>query len=555
MSDAQAELANLKAELEAEQIRQQLEEARYAQKSLRTLNNLVETSTPSTHPTIIDPYDGLFDDGDFMVGGGNGYYSSVDDRKDGKFLPIYETESDLRIIRARCTKVAFLDAVGIGALESLADYTIGKGYQYTVTEKEENSVPSEMLEEMEELIRHILDVNDWTNCLDREYHHRCRVDGELLSVLRWDGADVRWHEEEPDYIKEPLNPPNGPAGSMDRPTSWTFGVHTVSKRPSEILGFHVVRDAEGKDWEYIPAERAVFYKSVPYRNAKRGVSEYWPIYKWLEDNSKLIRNMGQGAALQAAIAWIRELEPGAKASSASSRVVTEANYSRSVRGESGTQTRYGRHFPAGSIITVTGGKYHPGPMGAERNAGFIEVSQHLMRRIGVRWSLPEYLVSGDGSNGNFSTTSIQADSFVRARLSDQARFGKRDVEQLWKSLRMYYMRGKLNDRGLTWQEIRRMVDIKFVAEDPNMKDPLAKREALKIETEAGWTSDETAARELNRDYEEEVRKGAERRENPAMAMAQETGQEGGKESKPPVMDESFREQLNQMYFAWGEKYT
>ena len=46
------------------------------------------------------------------------------------------------------------------------------------------------------------------------------------------------------------------------------------------------------------------------RSVKRGLSDFYPIQGNLEIARRVLRNMGEGSAVQAAIAWIQEMAPG-----------------------------------------------------------------------------------------------------------------------------------------------------------------------------------------------------------------------------------------------------
>ena len=94
------------------------------------------------------------------------------------------------------------------------------------------------------------------------------------------------------------------------PSCWSFGIHTPARETDLALGYHVIYDGTGLDWDYIPAARMENFKRNVPANAKRGVSDFYPVLGDLEREAKLRRNTAEGAALQAAIAWIVETPPG-----------------------------------------------------------------------------------------------------------------------------------------------------------------------------------------------------------------------------------------------------
>src|SRR6185369_4253327 len=101
--------------------------------------------------------------------------------------------------------------------------------------------------------------------------------------------------------------------------------------------------------------------------------------------------------------------------------------------DANTTVRNAAYYPPGSVLKVGyGQEYLPGPMGAERNAGFELVGQYSLRRIGVRWNMPEYMISGDASNGNYSSTLVAESPFVKAREADQQFYKRHFLSILWK---------------------------------------------------------------------------------------------------------------------------
>ena len=78
----------------------------------------------------VDPREYLTDDPTFSTGGSSWEpTTSLDDRIDGRFLPYYQSEEDLRRIRGQARNLTALDSVAIGAVSVLGHYTLGTGFQ------------------------------------------------------------------------------------------------------------------------------------------------------------------------------------------------------------------------------------------------------------------------------------------------------------------------------------------------------------------------------------------------------------------------------------------
>ncbi|MFM8218756.1 MAG: phage portal protein, partial [Planctomycetaceae bacterium] len=371
--------------------------------------------------------------------------------------------------------------------------------------------------------------NDLAGLFDRELHHRVREDGEAFVQLaphRRGACRLRFLE--PEQITEPARP---------RPledwlqiggefvSSWSFGVHTRADDPTDPLGYHVVHDNQGRDWSYLPATEVEHIKRNVPRNAKRGVSDLLAIQGDLEREARLRRNTAEGAALQAAIAWI--LQPSSRESLGGG--LPAAEMPRTVIGPQVNGTRYEpvKRYPPGTILRPSAGlEYKPGPLGAERMPHFLQVMQALLRSIGLRWNMPEYLISGDASNASYASTLVAEAPFVKAREADQ-QFYRRHVQSLlWKALRLAWQAGLEQPPHRDWPQLLRGLDVQVELPAVASRDPLALAQTQALQLAAGWLSKRTAAAQAGLDYELEQRQLAQERAGAATAAeAQPAGPE------------------------------
>jgi len=446
--------------------------------------------------------------------------TTLDDRDNGRFRPAYENEIDLARQRAASRRLAILVGTYSSIMESLRNYTIGKGLDVRVqSEKTVKPLPG-VVEDIRRVIDRFLDHNSIPADLDREAHDRSREDGEFLAALCWRGRDIALEILEPDQLREPADTATlrewvqhvSDIDCDSFPTSWTFGVLTDRRLSSIPLGYHVVRDGGGADWDFFPANQFLHIRRNVYRVAKRGVSDYLPVLEDLRKADKLKTNVVTGAALQAAIAWIEEMPAGVTQSQASSLTPADATYPQPTGQGSGGGTRNvnATHYPAGSIVrTSAGRKYVSPPMGQERNGAFEIAAQMALRSIGVRWSIPEYMISGDASNANYSSTMVAESPFVKAREADQSFYCRHWYQCLWNVVRMAHEKGMLpHCQGLTIEQVESQVEILVTLPTVSVRDPLQHRQALAIEVDRGWTAPSTAAAEIGRDLADEIRAGA-----------------------------------------------
>jgi hypothetical protein len=475
------------------------------------IRGLMEAYVPET----IDRRGYLYDDPTFGFSAGVNPFTSASDRTDGKFRPYYDNEIDLAYIRGAARNLGLLTPVSTAALDRLAEYTFGPGFEFTAQGNDQ-----QLVDACQRVIDRFCDDVDFLGMLDRELHHRSREDGEAFAYIEaGKGGRPGLCTVEPDQIREPGNVRQLEdwLDDFDGVTSWTFGVRCPQNRPWMPLGYHLTRDDGGSDWDYVPERRMVHIKRNVSRNAKRGVSDTFLIVEEIAREAKLRRNMAEGAALQSAIAWILESPPGTSQASIQTLGAGDAvaQYGRQIVG-GGTKPQNVQRYKPGTILKPSPGLvYKPGPMGAERNAGFAEVSQYVLRIVGVRWAMPEYMVSGDASNANYSSTLVAESPFVKAREADQTFYSRVFTDLLWKVLRYEHDRGVLS--AMPWEQI--MAAVEITVQKPSVASRNARElaDVAAIQLNAGILSKRTAARQAGLDWEEEQRNRAEEAPAPAPA--------------------------------------
>jgi hypothetical protein len=470
-------------------------------------------------------------------------WSLLSDREDGKFFPLYETEMDLARIRGQSRNLAAFTSTTIGAVDALRNYVYGTGFTYTVHEKE--GVQAEgLVKQAQSVIDAFIEENDFTGVVDVENHQRSREDGEAFIRLQAEGQQIFVDMIEPDNVTEPANKREiedwlTDTSQMDMLSfvpSWKFGVLTPERQTWRALGYHVVFDSSGSDWEFIPARRMVHIKRNVPRKAKRGVSDYVPVWEDIEAEARLRKNTSEGAAIQAAIAFVREHVPGISKDDIVDFVAANAtgDYEKPIK--SGTRNVKAEKFQPGTVKDIPAGmKYHAGPMGTLRSPIFIEVAQFILRSIGQRWSFPEFIISGDASNSNFASTLMAESPFVKARECDQQFYKRQDSELFWKVLRIAWEMGLLG--GSTWQQVRASIELKIDAPEVASRDKQKQASTDQVLQQMGVKSRRTIANEHDLDFDDELQNIADDGDPVPSSGEGEQPQQAG--MFPESMTESF----------------
>ena len=338
-------------------------------------------------------------------------------RRYGANPPFFWTEQQhwlivdaARVVEAMCPTAQCI-------LDVLCQFCIFNGFEYTVVpRKKAGEEPSEgndaIVNAAQDLLDKWMQDNDWYQW-ELELFRRSRRDGEAFVIFDEgeDGEPVRLRSVEPEQVKEPQD-----ARAMasrvgaDGSYSWKFGILTPKDDTSKPEAYYVVSqysDAQLRGEVYTADEVCHIKTESVDRQTKRGISDFFCVANDLPGVKKLLRNLREGATVQAAIAWVREHPEGAMPAAMGS---TGTHTTRTG------QTMGSVHYDGPTMIDVSAGmKYTAGPLaGTGQSETLIQVLQAALRNIGARWQMPEGIVSGDASNANLASALVAEGPFTRA---------------------------------------------------------------------------------------------------------------------------------------------
>lgn len=430
------------------------------------------------------------------------------DWQDGAYPPYYYQETDIQRMLANVRNLATFDSIYGGVAEALNSYTLGGEWAWKV-EAIHPQCPPELVGQVQRELDKFLEYNDWIGELDSEIHDVSREDGEVLVGLYAEGKEnVICKYTESEFITEPLAKRDLDyyCGTEDAQTAWWFGVHIVWndvlktwnwERP---LGYHVCYDDQGNHWDYLPLEPrmrldedircAVHIKRNVPRRALRGISDYWPVWQDMEANFKLYKGTRDGATLQSYIAYIIQHAEGATRENVSQSLDDDPLWQYTAQRNAASGRRQRRMAPGQIIHVDEGQQYQASPMGSMNQPVFIEVGAAGLRRLAVRWNMPEYLISGDASNSNYASTLSAGSPFVKSRQKDQAFYRRRYRTVMMRAMQIRCLQGAF---GQPWEVIRQLVDIQPEAPDVDIQNILELTQRRQILNQAGVLDAQTWA--------------------------------------------------------------
>lgn len=391
---------------------------------------------------LVDIMSDRFQDGWFPIGGFPGKQA----RTGGKDAPVLWVEQNLDEARSASRLLYDTNDYVTGLIDRVVDYGCGRGFNWTVYEL--GGKPIGDTEELDPALKPaqaVLDAfrrRDKWRSRERELELRSHRDGEaFLRMFRTSpGHPPAVRAVEPEWVAKP-----NCAGDTDGP--WSWGVLTDPDDIEKPLAYHV-RDPQRpqQDGEvviagslfpeeeqlaheliakYSPsltvgAGRVYHFKRNTDRTVKRGKPTLYAAAAGYRSAQKLLRNVVDTATLQAAIYLIRQhtgASPGAVTNFAANFATSGTKPIVGVPGSTGGVSP--RNVPTAAqtgpvvIDTTDATQYSPGPT-TSGVPNYIVALQAVLRRGGVRMGAPEYLSTGDASNGNYASTKEAGSPFVVA---------------------------------------------------------------------------------------------------------------------------------------------
>lgn len=473
-----------------------------------TMNKIVETLQESqslieSWGDVIDVTEFMTDTPGFFQGNSLGVYTQIYDRADGRYRPVYTNESDLKIIRAMSWLLVERVPMAQAWINRLLDYTIGTGFDWTIKAEDKR-----LEKAIQAYVRETLDNSKWSSELERESYAREVGEGECILEHVYENGQCLAIACEADELTEPaIKGELEDWIGVDFVPSWTFGVLTRESRPQNPIGYHFCRNQTGSDWDYVTADKVSHWKRNVRARAKRGFSDFYKPHLYLLRADRVLTNTAEGAATQAAIAYIVEHKDGQQRQ-AENIVKKFAMPTGRVDPLTGIIERKRKMKPGTRLDVPEGQTYKAGLLGANNSGIYIEVMESALRLAGSVHAFVEGMLTGSYSNNNFASALVAEGPFMQGRLSEQSQRKERMREMILKMIRLGAGKRRFAAAGHeSWDSIRDAITVEVIPSRIVPMDPLKTSQALEVQKRNGWVSDKTCINELGRDIDTETANG------------------------------------------------
>jgi len=381
--------------------------------------------------SVVDPAEAYYD-----VDGSRWHQVGARPGQGGAIGVAFTTEQQLREIRAQCRSLAVTNEFAINGHENRISYIVGSGHSYRVTAKPGHKAGDRLVRDAQDVLNQFLKDNKWQKRQQEIVRRRDR-DGEafLRFFVTPEGA-TRVRFVEPDEITTPIERADDPSAS--------FGIQTDPEDVETVLGYYL-----GTQW--VDAADVQHRKANVDANVRRGLPLFYPVRKNLRRAEKLLRNMSVVAEIQSAIAIIRKHAAGTRAT-IEQFVSDQADVN--VTGQATGRTSHFRRYAPGTILDAFAGTDYQFPAATIDASRYVAVLQAELRAIASRLVMPEFMLSSDASNANYSSTMVAEGPAVKMFQRLQHDMIEEDLEVMWRVVQGAVQSGRLPAEALTALDIQ-----------------------------------------------------------------------------------------------------
>lgn len=417
-----------------------------------------------------------------------GWYpvGSQSSRRYGTHFPFFQTEQQLARIRDLSRIVFGTSNHAKGLMRGLVSFTIGTGFKFKVTAKPEagqyaDGADSRITAFLDEWARQCR----WYERQQELYRrtHRC---GDGLLVMAADDGYLKLRFRWPEQL---IQPP----GTDFR--EWSFGIRTDPDDAETRYEYHFASlDKPAEPGEFVDVGDVIHTMD---RETDSGIKRGLPLFSFdckdaLDAASRLTRNLGEGSAIRAAIAFIRQ--HAAKTPEEITSFVTSQADFKERRGFRDTYQDVTDLQP-GSVYDISEGMEFGGMPANAETAAQAAVCDLLVRSACSRINAPEWLGSSNAANMGAYTSSLVAESpFVKGIIGDQEYYRARFMDVVNRALKVASTHGVIRPEDLE------MVTVELVPPSPEVRNRQEEATIASIEIPLGVDSRQRYAESVGRDF-------------------------------------------------------
>lgn len=408
-------------------------------------------------------------------------------RRHGQHFPFFQTEIQLAWIRDLSRIVYGTSNHAKGLMRGLVSFTVGTGFAFKVTPKAGTGDAGKAADTR---ITAFLDC--WAKKVrwgerQQESYRRTHRDGDGLLVMDPDDGWLKLRFRWPEQLRQP------PDTDF---REWSFGVHADPDDAESRFEYYFASMDDPAEGEYRDAGDVVHLMD---RETDSGIKRGLPLFSFdckdsLDTAARLTRNLGEGSAVRAAIAMIRQ---HAEATEEDVQAFAAAQADFKERRPYNDTHQNVSDIQPGTVYDVSEGMEFAGVPSNEEAQAEAAVVDLLVRSACSRVNAPEWLGSSNAQNMGAYTSSLVAESpFVKGVIGDQDYYRTRFLEVVNRALAVAASHGVIDPADLA------LVDVDLVPPSPEVRNRVEEAQTAAIEIPLGVESRQRYCESQNRDFEQ-----------------------------------------------------
>lgn len=345
---------------------------------------------------------------DFYYGIQTGVYNPFDDLFDpatgDRWLPLYtpqntqaagdtwifQSEQGLAIARMMMRYLAVENPFAINALENRVSYVVGTGMKFQVVHRAGIDVATIDVK-LKEAVQAFID--DWVE--QEEYDE---TQQEVVKRADRDGEAFLRYFESSQGLKLRFVEPHNVTSTMGTGNADSFGIRTSEEDVMDVRAYLIGRYEQER--ETVPANEIEHFKMNVDSTVKRGIPTLWAVRSNLHRAGKLLKNLSMLGQGRSSIAYARKHKnttPAAMGAFADNQADMSAGDPLTGRDHRVQRVNAGRiiDLPENIDLEMPGENFN--------SVTFVEIVQAELRAAAARLLMPEYMLTSDASNGNYSS--------------------------------------------------------------------------------------------------------------------------------------------------------
>lgn len=397
----------------------------------------------------------------------------------------FANERELTDARELCRRMLSYNEFVINGHEVRVNYAVDVGFQFKAVAKDAAAREDAKVYLLQDFIDELLANNKWCE-RQRETVLRYDRDGEVFR-RRFRDADGMTRIR----FVEPWQVTSEGLGDTD---DLQFGIECEPGDAESPVRYYLTQIA-GSPPTPVDAEEIQHIKANVDMNVRRGVPLFWPAAKNARRVSDVLRNVGVKDTLAAALCVNRRHSTATTSAAASSFASGGATLrtTNPLTGQLDNRKAYG----AGTFLDTNKNTEYEALNIADGIDQMVMGLDAMLRALAAAAGLPEFMLTSNAANGNYSSTMVAEGPAVRTFRTIQSMLKTADLEILDEAVEWAIQCGRLP------ADILDAVEIQVELPQLTTRDAAVEASANKTYVDMNVLSQQTLSSKLGLEYDQE----------------------------------------------------